>query len=105
MDAQLDVSRESYAGRIAVLAGPTGHRHRSDAEKALIAAKSLAPDAVVADIARRYRATRLPARASWGRSPKAPLSFSLMIGKTESSKSMTQVSLSVDAPIRQLRGQ
>lgn len=38
-------------------------------------------------------------------SPKAPLSFSLMIGKTESSKSMTQVSLSVDAPIRQLRGQ
>jgi hypothetical protein len=38
-------------------------------------------------------------------SPKAPLSFSLMIGKTESSKSMTQVPLSVDASIRQLRGQ
>lgn len=38
-------------------------------------------------------------------SPKAPLSFSLMIGKTESSKSMTQLPLSVDASIRQVRGQ
>jgi transposase len=58
MDAQLGVSKEGYAGRIEVLAGPTGRRRRSDAEKARIAAESLAPDAVVADIARRYGASR-----------------------------------------------
>ena len=58
MDAHLGVSREGYAGRIEVLGGPTGRRQRSDAEKARIAAESLAPDAVVADIARRHGATR-----------------------------------------------
>jgi len=58
MDAQLGVSRGGYAGRIEVLGGPTGRRQRSDAEKARIAAESLAPDAVVADIARRHGATR-----------------------------------------------
>lgn len=58
MDAQMGVSKEGYAGRIEVLAGPTGRRRRSDAEKARIAAESLTPDAVVADIARRYGATR-----------------------------------------------
>ncbi|WP_409455221.1 transposase [Methylocystis sp. H62] len=35
-----------------------GRRRRSKAEKARIAAESLTPDAVVADIARRYGATR-----------------------------------------------
>jgi transposase len=58
MDAHLGVSRGGYAGRIEVLGGPTGRRQRSDAEKARIAAESLAPDAVVADIARRHGATR-----------------------------------------------
>jgi transposase len=58
LDAHLGVSREGYAGRIEVLGGPTGRRQRSDAEKARIAAESLAPDAVVADIARRHGATR-----------------------------------------------
>ncbi len=58
MDAQLDVSREGYAGRLEVLSGPTGRRLRSDAEKAQIAAESLTPDASVAEIARRYGATR-----------------------------------------------
>jgi len=58
MDGQLDVPQEGYAGRIEVLAGPTGRRRRSDAERARIAVESLAPDAVVADIARRYGATR-----------------------------------------------
>jgi len=58
MDAQLDASREGYAGRLEVLAGPTGRRLRSDAEKARIAAESLTADAVVADIARRYGVTR-----------------------------------------------
>ena len=37
---------------------PTWRRRRSDAEKARIAAESLAPDAVVADIARRQGALR-----------------------------------------------
>jgi transposase len=41
-----------------VLPGPTGRRQRSDAEKARIAAESLAPGAIVADIARRHGATR-----------------------------------------------
>ena len=58
MDAHIGVLKEGYAGRIEVLPGPTGRRQRSDAEKARIAAESLAPDAVVADIARRYGATR-----------------------------------------------
>lgn len=56
--AQLDASREGYAGRLEVLAGPTGRRLRPDAEKARIAAESLTADAVVADIARRYGVTR-----------------------------------------------
>lgn len=58
IDAHLGVSREGYAGRIEVLPGPTGRRQRSDAEKARIAAESLAPGAAVADIARRHGATR-----------------------------------------------
>ena len=64
MDAHLGVSTGSYAGRIEVLGGPTWRRQfdwrrrRSDAEKARIAAESLAPNAVVADIARRQGATR-----------------------------------------------
>ena len=41
-----------------VLSGPTGRRQRSDADKAQIAAESLAPGAIVADIARRHGATR-----------------------------------------------
>jgi hypothetical protein len=36
-------------------------------------------------------------------SPTAPFSFSLMIGKTDSAKTMIQVPLSIDASIRQLR--
>ena len=38
-------------------------------------------------------------------SPKATFSFSLMIGQKESSKGMIQVPLSIDAPIRQVRGE
>ena len=58
MDVQVDVPTEGYCGRIEVVAGPTGRRRRPDAEKGRIAAESLAPGAVVADIARRYGATR-----------------------------------------------
>jgi hypothetical protein len=38
-------------------------------------------------------------------SPTAPLSLSLMIGKTDAPKTMIQLPLTVDAPIRQFRGQ
>lgn len=58
MDVQLDVSQEGYAGRLDVIAGSTGRQHRTDVEKARIAAESLVPGAVVADIARRHGATR-----------------------------------------------
>ena len=58
MDVQVDVPTEGYCGRIEVVAGPTGRRRRPDAEKGRIAAESLAPGAVVADIVRRYGATR-----------------------------------------------
>jgi transposase len=58
MDAQMGLSKEGYAGWIEVVAGPTGRQRRSEAEKARIAAESLTPDAIVADIARRYGATR-----------------------------------------------
>jgi transposase len=58
MGAQLDVSKEGYAGRLDVLVGPTGRRHRTEAEKARIAAESLTPGAVVSDVARRHGASR-----------------------------------------------
>ena len=58
MDAQLDVPQKGYGGRLEVLAGPTGRQRRTDAERARIAVESLAPGAVVAEIARRYGATR-----------------------------------------------
>lgn len=38
-------------------------------------------------------------------SPKAPFSFTLMIGQTETMRGMTQFPMSIDAPIRQIRGQ
>lgn len=58
MDAHFGVSRGSYAGRIEVLGSPAGRRQRSDGEKGRIATDSLAPDAVVADLARRHGAAR-----------------------------------------------
>ena len=58
MDVQLDVPMEGYAGRMEIVAGPTGRHRRPDAEKGRIAAESLVPGAVVTDIARRYGATR-----------------------------------------------
>jgi transposase len=47
MDVRIGVSKEGYAGPVDVIASPTGRQQRSDAEKARIAAESLAPDAVV----------------------------------------------------------
>ncbi len=58
MDVPIGVSKEGYAGRLDVIAGPTGRQLRSDAEKARIAAESLAPDAVVSDEARRHGVMR-----------------------------------------------
>jgi transposase len=58
MDAPLGASSEGFAGRIDVIAGPTGRRNRSESEKRRIAAESLAPGAVVADVARQHGATR-----------------------------------------------
>ncbi len=58
MDVQLDASQVGYIGRLDVVAGPTGRRTRTDAEKGRIAAESLSPGAVVADIARRHGVTR-----------------------------------------------
>lgn len=42
MDVDLDVPTAGYAGRLEVLDGPTGRRVRSEAERARIAAESLA---------------------------------------------------------------
>ena len=58
MDAPLGASSDEFVGRIDVIAGPTGRRNRSEAEKRRIAAESLAPGATVADVARRHGATR-----------------------------------------------
>lgn len=58
MDVKMDGSTAGYAGRMEVLEGRSGRRMRSEAERARIAAESLAPGAKVADIARRHGATR-----------------------------------------------
>ena len=58
MDVQLDVSSQGYAGRLDVIAGPTGRRRRTQAEKARVAAESLAPGAIISEIAQRYGVTR-----------------------------------------------
>jgi len=54
----LDVSCPGFAGRLEVLAGPTGRAQRSDALKAQIVAESWAAGAKVADVARRHGTTR-----------------------------------------------
>jgi transposase len=73
MDVQIGVSKEVYAGRLDVIAGPTGRQQRSDAEKARIAAESLAPDAVVSDVARGHGVTRGECRDfAQGRASRAP---------------------------------
>src|ERR1700722_8696272 len=58
MDAPLGASSNGFVGRLDVIPGPTGRRKRSEAEKRRIAAESLAPGAVVADVARKHDATR-----------------------------------------------
>ena len=58
MDGSLDGSSDGYVGRIEVLEGRSGRRVRSEAERARIAAESLAPGAKVTDVARRHDVTR-----------------------------------------------
>lgn len=58
MDAHLDVPINGFAGRLEVIAGPTGRRQRSQADKARIVAESLVPGVRVAEVARKYGVTR-----------------------------------------------
>jgi transposase len=58
MDGYLGGSTVGYAGRMEVIEGRTGRRLRSEAERARIAAESLAPGARVVDVARRHGVTR-----------------------------------------------
>jgi transposase len=58
MDGYLEGSTAGYAGRIEVIEGRGGRRLRSEAERARIAAESLAPGARVVDVARRHGVTR-----------------------------------------------
>jgi hypothetical protein len=58
MGVHLDVPINGFAGRLEMIEGPTGRRQRSEAAKARIAAESLMPGVRVADIARKYGATR-----------------------------------------------
>lgn len=58
MGVHLDVPTNGFAGRLEVIEGPTGRRKRTLAEKARIVAESLMPGVRVADVARKYGATR-----------------------------------------------
>ncbi len=54
----LDGSTNGSVSRLNVIAGPTGRRRRTNAERVRIAAESLVPGASVADVARRHGTTR-----------------------------------------------
>jgi transposase len=58
MGVHLDVLKNGFAGRLEVIEGPTGRRQRTRAEKARMVAESLMPGVRVADVARKYGATR-----------------------------------------------
>ena len=58
MGVHLDVPINGFAGRLEVIEGPTGRRQRTSAEKTRIVAESLMPGVRVADVARKYGATR-----------------------------------------------
>jgi transposase len=58
MGGYLDVPTNGFAERLVVIEGRTGRRQRTHAEKARIVAESLMPGVRVADVARKYGATR-----------------------------------------------
>lgn len=58
MGVPLDGSTGVGVSRLEVIEGPTGRRRRTEAERARIAAESLAPEVKVADVARRHGTTR-----------------------------------------------
>lgn len=57
-DVRVDVPPVGFAGRLEVLAGPSGRAKRSVALKARIVAESYAPGISVAEVARRHASTR-----------------------------------------------
>lgn len=54
----LDGSTNGSVSRLDVIAGPSGRRQRTEAERARIAAESLIPGVRVTDIARKHGTTR-----------------------------------------------
>lgn len=54
----LDGSANGSVSRLDVIAGPSGRRQRTEAERARIAAESLIPGVRVTDIARKHGTTR-----------------------------------------------
>ena len=52
--ATIDATRAGTPRRLEVRNGPGRRRDRSDAEKALLVAETLAPDVCIADVARRH---------------------------------------------------
>lgn len=58
MGVHLDGSTGSGFSCLDVIEGPSGRRQRTKAERARIAAESMLPGVIVADVARRYGTTR-----------------------------------------------
>lgn len=58
MGVHLDGSRSVGVSRLEVIEGPSGRRRRTTAERARIAAESMMPGVMVADVARKHGTTR-----------------------------------------------
>jgi transposase len=58
MGVHLDGSTGVGVSRLEVIEGPSGHRRRTKAERAWIAAESMMPGVRVADVARKHGTTR-----------------------------------------------
>lgn len=58
MGVHLDGSTGSGFSRLDVIEGPSGRQQRTKAERARIAAESMMPGVIVADVARRHGTTR-----------------------------------------------
>jgi len=58
MGVHLDGSRGVVVSRLEVIEGPSGRRRRTKAERARVAAESMMPGVIVADIARKHGTTR-----------------------------------------------
>ena len=58
MGVHLDGSKGVGVSRLEVIEGPSGRRRRTKAERARIAAESMMPGVMVADVARKHGTTR-----------------------------------------------